>query len=136
MNESLISVQLLGAVSKPGIYYVPANTDLLKLLTLAGGSSSNGDVSEVIVRKQSTEEWLGLNHNAVAKKDDAFLVNAESFIKHGRPIRLKLSQDDFIYVPQKSGLLSQEAVRDVTFLSIVTGIVLSGLLIHRYAEQK
>ncbi|WP_374031200.1 SLBB domain-containing protein [Bdellovibrio bacteriovorus] len=41
-KESLISVQLLGAVYKPGIYYVPANTELLKLLTLAGGTTNGG----------------------------------------------------------------------------------------------
>jgi phosphomevalonate kinase len=31
-KESLIGVQLLGAVQNPGIYYIPTNTDVLKLV--------------------------------------------------------------------------------------------------------
>ena len=49
-KESLIGVQLLGAVKHPGLYYVPPNTDILKLLTLAGGIDE-ANLSEVIVRK-------------------------------------------------------------------------------------
>ena len=56
-KESLIGVQLLGAVSKPGIYYIPANTDLLKLLTLAGGTTNGGDLSEILVRKMEPKSW-------------------------------------------------------------------------------
>ncbi len=49
-KESLIGVQLLGAVKNPGIYYIPSNTDVLKLLALAGGTE-DAELSEILVRK-------------------------------------------------------------------------------------
>jgi competence protein ComEA len=56
-KESLIGVQLLGAVKNPGIYYIPTNTDVLKLLALAGGSE-DADLSEILVRKnRSDSSW-------------------------------------------------------------------------------
>ena len=46
-KEALIGVQLLGAVKNPGVYYIPPTTDLLKLLSLAGGEA-DADLSEII----------------------------------------------------------------------------------------
>ncbi|HWU45038.1 MAG TPA: SLBB domain-containing protein, partial [Bdellovibrio sp.] len=112
-KESLISVQLLGAVNKPGIYYVPVNTDLLKLLTLAGGSSNGGDVSEVLVRKQEPKAWGEVESKAVNEYKGAYEVDAEKVIKYGGARQLKLAQDDFVYVPQKSTMVSGEAARNI-----------------------
>lgn len=135
-QESLISVQLLGAVNKPGVYYVPVDTDLLKLLTLAGGSLSTGDVSELLVRKQSSHNWDDIQSKAVNNYKGAYEVDAEKIMKYGGASQLKLGQDDFVYVPQKSTFMSSEVSRSVTLVSVVMGIILSGLLIHRYSEQK
>lgn len=135
-QESLISVQLLGAVSKPGVYYIPIDTDLLKLLTLAGGSAPNGDVSEVLVRKQEPHEWQRISSNAISEYKGAYEVNAEKIIKFGGASQLKLAQNDFVYVPQKSVWVTNDTSRAVTTLSVVMGIVLSGFLIHKNFEQK
>lgn len=135
-KESLISVQLMGAVNKPGIYYVPANTDLLKLITLAGGSSQMGDVSEVLVRKQDQKSWGSVNSKAVNEYKGAYEVDAEKIIKYGGARDLKLAQDDFVYVPQKSTWVSSETTRNVTMISLVAGIVLTGLLIQKNSDHK
>jgi protein involved in polysaccharide export with SLBB domain len=135
-QESLISVQLLGAVNKPGIYYIPSNTDMLKLLTLAGGSSSNGDITELIVRKKETGSWARINSISVKENKGAFQVNLEKLIEHGGANHLILNQDDFIYVPQRSSFLNSDAIRGATFVSVIMGIVLSGFVIQKYAEQK
>lgn len=135
-KESLITVQLLGAVSKPGIYYVPANTDLLKLLTLAGGSSQGGDVSEVLVRKQEPKAWEDIKSKAVEEYQGAYEVDAEKIIKYGGARNLKLAQDDFVYVPQRSTLVTSETARNITVVSVVLGIVLTGLLIERNSGHR
>ncbi|MDG0815480.1 SLBB domain-containing protein [Bdellovibrio svalbardensis] len=135
-KESLITVQLMGAVNKPGIYYVPQNTDLLKLITLAGGSTTAGDVSEVLVRKQEPKSWDEVKSKAINEYQGAYEVNAEKIIKYGGARQLKLAQDDFVYVPQKSTWVSGEATKTITVVSLVAGIVLTGLLIQKNSDHK
>ncbi|UYL10022.1 SLBB domain-containing protein [Bdellovibrio sp. SKB1291214] len=130
-KESLISVQLLGAVNKPGIYYVPPSTDLLKLITLAGGSNNGGDMSEITVRKLEPKSWAEIKSKAVSEYQGAYEVDAEKVIKYGGAKQLKLAQDDFIYVPQKSYMVSGDATRTITVVSLVLGIALTALLINK-----
>ncbi|NUN04397.1 MAG: SLBB domain-containing protein [Bdellovibrio sp.] len=135
-KESLIGVQLLGAVNKPGIYYIPANTDLLKLLTLAGGTTNGGDLSEVLVRKMEPKSWSEIKSKAINEYQGAYEVDAEKIIKYGGGKNLKLQQDDFVYVPPRTPWISSEASRNITIVSIVLGIVLTAVLIDKNAEKK
>ncbi|WP_413295231.1 SLBB domain-containing protein [Bdellovibrio sp. HCB185ZH] len=130
-KESLISVQLLGAVTRPGIYYVPPSTDLLKLITLAGGAGSTGDMSEITVRKLEPKSWAEIKSKAVSEYQGAYEVDAEKVIKYGGAKQLKLAQDDFIYVPSKSYMVSSDATRTITVVSLVLGIALTALLIDK-----
>lgn len=135
-KESLIGVQLLGAVNKPGIYYIPANTDLLKLLTLAGGTTNGGDLSEILVRKMEPKSWAEIKSKAINEYQGAYEVDAEKIIKYGGAKNLKLQQDDFIYVPPRTPWISSEASRNITIASVVLGIVLTAILIDKNAEKK
>lgn len=134
-KESLISVQLLGAVNKPGIYYVPANTDLLKLLTLAGGTSNGGDMSEILVRKMEPKTWAEIKSKAVSEYQGAYEIDAAKIIKYGGARNLKLAQDDFVYVPPRTPWISTEASRSITVVSVVLGIVLTALLIDKNSSK-
>jgi hypothetical protein len=135
-KESLISVQLLGAVTKPGIYYVPANTDLLKLLTLAGGNNNSGDLTEVLVRKLEPKTWDQIQSKAVSEYKGAYEVDTEKIIKYGGASKLKLAQDDFVYVPAKTPWVSTETARGITILSLVMGIVLTSILIQKNTDHR
>lgn len=130
-KESLISVQLLGAIDKPGIYYVPANTDLLKLLTLAGGTGGTGDLSEVLVRKLEPKTWNEIKSKAVNEYQGAYEVDVEKIIKFGGGKNLRLQQDDFVYVPPKTHWFSSEATRGITMVSVLLGIALTAVLIDK-----
>jgi protein involved in polysaccharide export with SLBB domain len=130
-KESLISVQLLGGVSRPGIYYVPPSTDLLKLITLAGGSNGSGDMSEILVRKIEPKTWAEIKSKAVTEYQGAYEVDGEKVIKYGGAKQLKLAQDDFVYVPQKSYMVSSDAARTITLVSVVLGIALTAILIDK-----
>ncbi|MGE5085308.1 MAG: SLBB domain-containing protein [Bacillota bacterium] len=135
-KESLISVQLLGAVNRPGIYYVPPSTDLLKLITLAGGSNNAGDMSEILVRKYEPKSWAEIKSKAVNEYQGAYEVDAEKIIKYGGAKQLRLQQDDFVYVPQKSYMISGDTARTVTLVSVVLGIALTALLIQKNTGHK
>ena len=135
-KESLISVQLLGAVGKPGVYYVPANTDLLKLLTLAGGSGNGGDLSEVVVRKLEPKTWAEIKSKAVNEYQGAYEVDAEAIIKYGGGKQLKLAQDDFVYVPAKSSWISNDVSKTITVTSVLLTMALTVVLIDKNQERR
>jgi competence protein ComEA len=135
-KENLISVQLLGAVQKPGIYYVPSNTDLLKLLTLAGGSSNGGDFSEVMVRKTEPEQWAKVQSKALDEHRGTYEVDIKELIQQGGASSLRMNHDDLVYVPAKEPFVSSETSKTVTMVSVALSIVLTGLLIGKYSNEK
>lgn len=135
-RESLISVQLLGAVTRPGIYYVPANTDLLKLITLAGGSTASGDLSEVLVRKMEPKTWEEISSKAVSEYQGAYEVDAEKIIKYGGARHLRLQQDDFVYVPNKTSWVGPETRQGLTVISVLLGIALTAILIDKNSSGR
>ena len=121
-KESLIGVQLLGAVKNPGIYYVPPQTDLLKLITLAGGTS-DADLSEVVVRK------IDPTQKGVYELDLTKLMKSSQDVKP-----FKLAQDDFVYVPQKEPWISNDVSRSVTIVSLIATIILTSVLIEKNSD--
>lgn len=134
-KESMINVQLLGAVGRPGIYYIPANTDLLKLITLAGGTTSGGDLGEILVRKTEPKTWANLESKAINEYQGAFEIDAEKLIKYGGARNLKLQQDDFIYVPPRTSWVSNETARGITVVSMVLSIALTAILIDNNSRK-
>jgi hypothetical protein len=117
-KETLIGVQLLGAVKNPGIYYIPPTTDLLKLLSLAGGEV-DADLSEIIVRKVDPTQ-VGV-----------YELDMKRLMKTTGGKQFKLTQDDFIYVPKKEPWISNDVSRTVSILSLLATIVLTGVLIDK-----
>jgi competence protein ComEA len=135
-KESLISVQLLGSVQKPGIYYVPTNTDLLKLLTLAGGSSNGGNFSDVMVRKTEPADWSKVKSSALDEHKGTYEVDVQELIKQGGGNSLTMAHNDLVYVPPHESFLSPETSKTMTIVSVGLSIVLTGLLIGRYSHDR
>lgn len=121
-KESLISVQLLGAVKNPGIYYIPPQTDLLKLVTLAGGAD-DADLTEVVVRKNDPSQ------KGVYELDLNKLMKSTSDVKP-----FKLAQDDFVYIPKKEPWISNDVSRSITIVSLITSIILTSVLIEKNSK--
>lgn len=121
-KESLIGVQLLGAVKNPGIYYIPPQTDLLKLMALAGGIEE-ADLSEVLVRKTDPTQ------------QGVYELDLEKLMKSKNdPKPFKLAQDDFIFVPKKTPWISNDVSRSITIVSLITSIVLTSVLIEKNSK--
>lgn len=121
-KETLISVQLLGAVENPGIYYIPAQTDLLKLVSLAGGTR-DADLTEVLVRKTDPSQ------KGVYELDLNKLMKSTSEVKP-----FKLAQDDFVYIPKKQPWISSDIAQSVTIISLITSIILTSVLIEKNSD--
>ena len=121
-KESLIGVQLIGAVKNPGLYYIPTNTDILKLITLAGGSE-DADLANILVRK------IDPSQTGVFELDVKKLMKSSADAKP-----FHLAQDDFVYIPKKEPWISNEVSRAITIVSLLTSIALTSVLIEKNSK--
>ena len=136
-RDNLISVQLFGSVARPGLYYVPDDTDLLKLLTLAGGVNNVGELQEVFVHKSEPKSWLSYDRNFLKQvSGTAYKVDVDGFLKKSSAFKpLKMAHQDFIYVPRREPFISEDAYRAVTVASVVLSAILTGFLIDQYRRD-
>lgn len=128
-QENLIPVQVLGAVSKPGMYFIPPRTDLVKLLTMAGGPFSSMD--ENIVVRKTDQSWEQLKLSGVKKRSQSYEVDFKKLLREGAYTSLTMSPQDVVYVPPEAAWISPNTVRIVTVTSLVLGMVLTGILISQ-----
>ncbi len=134
LRDNLISVQILGAVARPGIYYIPPRTDLVKLLTLAGGPTVTAD-HDLIVRKSETS-WSQMRVDGVEKDGLSYKVDVEKILKESQISNLTMHQQDVVYVPQKQAFISNDAFRTISVVSLLASIVLTGVLIEQKSKER
>ncbi len=115
MQETLMPVYVLGAVTKPGLYHVPVKTDLTTLLSIAGGPTRESDVEDIVVKRQTPEEILHFDYeNIVSKKD------LKSPIIESR---------DTIWIGTKEPVVSNNTMLIVALLVGVGSIITSAIII-------
>lgn len=87
----MISVNLWGFVGKPGRYQVPSSTNLVQLISLAGGPIENADIDKVEIVRQTMNPDSTLGTKVIP-------VNLEKFRAKGEQTPL-LAPGDTIIVP-------------------------------------
>jgi hypothetical protein len=111
-NELLIRVNIWGRVSRPGQYFVPATTDLITLISLAGGPESRSRLSDVRVVRDSGEAGA-----------EVILVNVRKFLKTGdKKLIPDLKPEDTIVVHGSAWQLVADVVQVVSQLAIVANL--------------
>ena len=131
-QENLIPVQVLGAIHKPGMYFVPSKTDLVKLLTMAGGPTTA--VSEDIVVRKTDRSWSELNLIGLKKENQAYEVNFKKLLRGGAYTTLLMSPHDVVYVPPTESWVDTNTMRLITVVSLVMGIVVTGIAIDQKTD--
>jgi hypothetical protein len=71
-DEVLMPVNVWGFVIKPGQYMVPYDTDLVSLLSYAGGPREEAKIKEIKIVRNST----------MAASDSVFVIDVKKFIKN------------------------------------------------------
>lgn len=88
-NQELISLRLLGAVNRAGLYHVPKDIELVTLLSLAGGTSRDAEVEEIVIGSETKSDVKKINlydvMNKQASVDHKFQSNDTVFVKHKQP---------------------------------------------------
>lgn len=104
----LITVNLWGYVGKPGQYEVPSSTDIVQLISLAGGPAPNAEMDKVEIVRRTMQPDSSV-------KTEVIPVNLMEFRTKGEnPILL--SPGDTVIVPGET----HESLR--LFLSIIAPI--------------
>ena len=110
-NQLLIRVNIWGEVLKPGIVEVPDNTDLLSLISMAGGPTENAKLSKVkIVRNFSQNKTI--------------IVNVKDCIRNGKAAKIPLIKPgDTVIVPRNSFHTVSKYITFVYNLAVIASVI-------------
>ena len=116
-DEPLLTIQVLGGVTKPGIYHIPKKTDVVTLLSLTGGVFPTADLKNIVLRRHKTKQIVQ--------------VDLDKVIRDTNNMPIKLGNGDVILVNMKEEPISPGTVKVVTFISLIMGVVAVGLSVTK-----
>lgn len=115
----LMKVNLWGAVNRPGIHHVPVNTDLMSLMSYAGGPTSKAILDEVTIKRD------------LGKKRKLIRIDVEELVGGVSHHHVELAPNDIVVIPASEPLISQDTVTMITLISVVASTVLAFVLIDQ-----
>jgi hypothetical protein len=115
----MMKVNLWGAVRKPGIHHIPVKTDLISLMSYAGGPNDNAVMDEIIIKRNQ------------GTKQTKFTVDLSQVIHGENNYDLTLQPDDIIVVSAKKPLVSQDSFMLAIIISTIASTVLTAIVIDK-----
>ena len=109
-----IEVHLWGEVSKPGVYRVPLGTNVLELVSLAGGPTEYSNLSKVKLTRRAS----GGTASIVETVDLAQYTDAK-----GKPLIPMLAPGDLITVPRNFRHAWERSIKLVGDIVIVANLI-------------
>lgn len=120
----MMKVNLWGAVRKPGIHHVPVKTDLIALMSYAGGPNDNAILDEITIKRVK------------GNRQSKLQVDLNQLI-HGDGVQdLALQPDDIVVVSANEPWISQDTFTLAIFTSTIASIILSAVLIDRNTSNR
>lgn len=117
----LMRIELIGAVQKPGTYFVPKGTDLVKLIASAGGITGGSD-EDIVLRRQDGDKYALLE------------VNLNDVVRDEKESPPQLVMDDVVYIPFTRPTISDNTLRWVTVVTGILALSLTAYLVLRPAQ--
>jgi len=93
-------VHIIGEVQKPGEYRVPDQTDLLELLSKAGGPTQFSRLSAVSVRRATAARPVAAVTAGAPPRTEIIHVNMEDLLRKQETTPLVLQPGDVVFVPK------------------------------------
>ena len=111
-NQLIMKVNIWGRVEKPGQYFVPSDTDLITLISVAGGPADKSRIDNVRV--------VRVNESGA---EEVIEVNIKKFLKTGdRALIPDLKPEDTILVAGSMWFIFTTVVQVVSQLAIVANV--------------
>lgn len=136
-DEILMNVNVWGYVRNPGQYMVPRNTNLVSLISFAGGPREGANLGDVrIIREgHQTNGQNGTNGSAHSKPLPILDVDVKKHLQTGDPGLIPLlSAGDTIIIPESGGSKFQKFLGFNSFLSIIAATASVALIVERVSR--
>ena len=114
----LMKVNIWGAVGKPGIHHVPARTNIISLLSYAGGPGPKALLEDVYIKRETANS---------RKKIE---IDMDELISSASHMNIVLEPNDIVVVPREEPWVSQNTVIVVSLVSTVVAIIATGVIIN------
>lgn len=112
-GQELMTIKLLGAVSKSGLYHVPKKMDLATLLSLAGGTTSDANLKSVLIGQEENKEKKSIE------------INVEEKIERGEINIYDLRANDVVLVKRKEPIIGTDTWRLISLISLALTSILT-----------
>lgn len=124
-NQELIPIRLLGAIKNAGLYHIPSNMKLTTLLALAGGTTSEADLENILI---GNDQQSIHSSNGIDKK--SLTVDLEQVLKSGATTDYTLVSNDIVLIKNKTPLISNDSFRIISIVSVLLTTILTAVIIH------
>ena len=115
----MVRINLWGGIQKPGIHYVPAKTDLITLLSYAGGPTDKAKMDDVIVKRN------------IGGKESIIEVDVERVLRNTKNNGPILEANDIVIIPTKSPIFSENSVQVIGIVASLLSIALASLILQK-----
>ena len=134
-DEVLVKVNVLGYIQRPGQYLVPRHTDLLSLISFAGGLQKGANLSKVrIMRKAGFEEGVN-GKNGHHEKDHILTVNVKRYFESGDSTQIpNVRAGDTILISQSFGGKFRGLLGINTVVGLIAATATTVLIIDRLSR--
>ncbi len=143
-DQILMNVNVWGFVRKPGQYVVPRHTDLISLISFAGGPIEGANLTKVriirggegAVQNAAIESNNGRNgKNGSAHRVPILEVNVKQFTEGGQLSKIPILQaGDTVILPQSGGHKFRNFLGFNSILSIIAAGASVALIIDRLGK--
>lgn len=116
-GDVLMRVNLWGAVHKPGIHRIPSKTDLLTLMSYAGGPTDSAILDGITIKRKT------------GQSQKLIKVDLEDIVQGSSHYNLELAPEDVIIVPASKPLISSDTVAVVGVISLILTSILTVVII-------
>lgn len=117
--DVLIPVRIIGAVAKGGIHFVPQQTDLITLISLAGGTIEKAELDNITIRRE------------LKGKEEVIPVNLEALVRDSKAATPKLMANDTILIPVDKSVISDDVLKT---MSIITGLATVAIAVSQLSK--
>ena len=117
-GDVMMQVNIWGFVAKPGRYEVPATTDLIQLISLAGGPQLYSRMEKVKITRFEKIDTAIIMKEIFVNLSDASKVN---------PVSLKLCQGDVIEIDHTSWIEWKDIFPAITTVAVIASAILQAI---------
>ena len=116
-------VRLWGAVRQPGLHQIPSGTDLMQLLTLAGGPNADAELNDVTIKRSTKDGYKVIR------------VALNDFIESPNGKAMELEPNDIVILPATKPFINSNTLTLISVITSIVGIVASSVIIANQIKK-